>query len=92
MGFVFSRSHRMEPLPEPSFLGPGPVMIRVGVELRRFHFDLRLAQQSPCHTSNMKIQLIFSEMSNIAERKPLLVLFGRQILNVQWKRLCVARY
>lgn len=41
VGFVLSGSHRIEPLPEPSFLRPGPVMIRVGVERRRFHFDLR---------------------------------------------------
>ena len=85
MGFVLSRSHRIEPLPEPSFLGPGPVIVRVGVELRRFHFDLTLAQQSACQMAEYENSIDFSEIDNMAERKPLLATNGRQILNVRWK-------
>ena len=61
MGFVLPRPQRIQPLPEPSFFGPGPVTIRVGVELRRFHDDLRMAQQSPCHISYVKFQTIFQK-------------------------------
>jgi hypothetical protein len=60
MSFVLSRSHRIEPLPEPSFLGAGPV-IRVRVQLRRFHFDLTLTQQSPCLSLRRDIHTDFQK-------------------------------
>jgi hypothetical protein len=82
---VLSRSHRIQPLPEPSFLGPGPVIVRVRVELRRFHFDLTLAQQSACQIAQYENSTDFSEIGDITERKPLLAINGRQILHVRWK-------
>lgn len=72
MGFVLPRPQRIQPLAEPRFFGPGPVTIRVGVELRRFHGDLRMGEQSPCHISYVKIPNDFSEVTGMPERKSLL--------------------
>jgi hypothetical protein len=72
MGFVLPRPQRIQPLPEPSFFGPGPVTIRVGVELRRFHGDLRMASAITMPQLLFEIPNDFSEVTGMTERKSLL--------------------
>jgi hypothetical protein len=85
MGLVFLRPERIQPLPEPGFLRPGPVTIRVSVELWRFHGGLTMAQQAVCHILKLGIAAYFCEITGMIERKLLVALTRRQILNVQRK-------
>ena len=71
-GFMLPRPQRIQPLPEPRFLGPGPVTIRVGVELRRFHGNLRHGSAITMPHPLCEIPNDFSEVTGMPERKSLL--------------------
>ena len=74
MSFVLARPQRIQSLPKPGFLGPGPVAITVWVEVRRFH-DNPTAWRSNHHAIDCatNFQLVCQKPIAMTGRNPLVV-------------------
>ena len=78
VGFMLTRPQRIQSLAEPGVFRPSPVLIRVVIELRRFHNDLRKVQQAACQRTLLYFTTnFFGSLSRTDENGYLLAIFER---------------